>query len=61
MKQKDMILARNTQYNNKIRLSEERRYKLWEYFTNEHNVFLLESDIDDIIELINPKKYPYYQ
>lgn len=52
-------LKSNTEYNDKIRSSEETRYKLWFYMTNEHNVFLLESEIDEIIEIINPLKYPY--
>lgn len=35
------------------------RQKLFEYMSNEHGVTLLDSDINEIENIINPKKYPY--
>lgn len=35
------------------------RQKLFNYMKQEHNVMLLESDMNEIREIVMPHKYPY--
>lgn len=35
------------------------RFDLWEYLVDRHDLILLDSEIDEIINIVEPKSYPY--
>lgn len=39
-------------------MTQEQRTKLFEYFHNEHNIMLLESDLDEVSHIVCPEEYP---
>lgn len=40
-------------------ITEDQRQRLFDYFSNEHDLSLLDSDFNEIIEIMFPTKFPY--
>lgn len=57
----DAFVTGGYYYKNKysIEVKQDYRQKLFNYMSENHDVKLLESDMAEIENIINPKKYPY--